>query len=394
MGAAQLHIRMLGELSLRCGAQEISDGDNRSKKVWLLLAYLICCKGRNVSQDELIRLLWSTEESSTNPANALKAVFHRLRSTLDQLDGVDGRALILRRDGGYVWNTSIPFVLDTEEFESLCKAGGEPENRLKKYQKALALYAGDFLPKLSSEPWVVPISAYYHNLYLQTAQDAAALLFSAGRYAESAEISRRAIELDAFDEALYQDLMRALLAEGDQSGAAALYRNMSEMLFSNFGVAPSDESKALYREAVRAVSGGELELGLLREQLRVPETGGALVCDYDFFKVLYQAQARAVSRSGDAVQLALLTVSGAAGKLPKRSLNTCMENLQRLTCTSLRRGDVLSRCSVSQLALLLLQTNYENACRVMDRIARAFARQYPHSPAVLRYSVQPLEPST
>ena len=70
-----------------------------------------------------------------------------------------------------------------------------------------------------------------------------------------------------------------------------------------------------------------------------------------------------------------------------------MENLCELVRLSLRRGDVASRCSVSQFIILLPRANYENSCRVMERIVRQFGRQYPHSPALLRYSVQPLDPT-
>ena len=36
----RLEIRMLGEMSLRCGEQTLRESDNRARKVWLLLAYL------------------------------------------------------------------------------------------------------------------------------------------------------------------------------------------------------------------------------------------------------------------------------------------------------------------------------------------------------------------
>lgn len=39
MVADTLRVQMLGEFTLQYGCQEISDNDNRSRKVWLLLAY-------------------------------------------------------------------------------------------------------------------------------------------------------------------------------------------------------------------------------------------------------------------------------------------------------------------------------------------------------------------
>jgi DNA-binding transcriptional activator of the SARP family len=80
MESTALQVRMLGEFSIRQGRQEINDSDNRSRKVWLLLAYMIYCRNRNVSQEELIDLLWGSEERSSNPINALKTIFHRVRS--------------------------------------------------------------------------------------------------------------------------------------------------------------------------------------------------------------------------------------------------------------------------------------------------------------------------
>ena len=43
---------------------------------------------------------------------------------------------------------------------------------------------------------------------------------------------------------------------------------------------------------------------------------------------------------------------------------------------------------------MLPQANYENSCMVCERIVGAFSRRYPHSPALIHYSVQPLEPSS
>lgn len=154
MDGGTIFVQMLGEFSITLNEKTITDSANRSKKVWLLLAYMIYCRSHSITPSDLINLLWSEEESSTNPLNALKTVFHRVRSTLDQLGSSVGHNLILRRDGCYIWNQTVPVHLDIEEFDTLCKAGAESQGdtRLAYYQKAQALYTGDFLPKLSSEP--------------------------------------------------------------------------------------------------------------------------------------------------------------------------------------------------------------------------------------------------
>lgn len=130
MELSTFSIRMLGEFSIQSGALEINDKDNRSRKIWLLLAYMIYCRNQPVSQDKLISLLWGEEtENSANPANALKTMFHRARTLLDQLgDGV-GHTLILRRAGSYVWNPDIPFRFDVKILSSTAGRHRKPLTR-------------------------------------------------------------------------------------------------------------------------------------------------------------------------------------------------------------------------------------------------------------------------
>ena len=44
MCITSLKVNMLGGLSIQSGGAEINDSDNRSRKVWLLLAYMIYCR--------------------------------------------------------------------------------------------------------------------------------------------------------------------------------------------------------------------------------------------------------------------------------------------------------------------------------------------------------------
>lgn len=398
MNTGPLRVRMLGNFSISLDGREIDDSGNRSRKVWLLLAYMIYCRKRPISQEELVSLLWGDEEESSNPLNALKTMFHRVRTTLNQLDSAAGHNLIVRQGGSYAWNTEIPMELDVEEFDQLCREGAaeqDEERRLACYLQAAGLYQGDFLSKLASEPWVVPIAAYFHNLYLQIVQESLFLLEEGERLEEAVAQCRRALEVEPYDEELYRHLLRDLIDSGLQSEAISAYEEMSELLFSNFGVMPAEDIRAMYREAIKTVNDRAIPIGVVREQLReLNSLPGALICEYDFFKLLYQAEARFIARSGDAIHIALLSVTGKNKKeLAKRSLDRAMENLQEQIRTNLRKGDVASQCSVSQFILLLPQANYENSCMVCRRIIKAFSRQYPHSPAQLHFSVQPLEPN-
>ena len=223
MNTGPLRVQMLGNFSISLDGREIDDSGNRSRKVWLLLAYMIYCRKRPISQEELVSLLWGDEEESSNPLNALKTMFHRVRTTLNQLDSAAGHNLIVRQGGSYAWNTEIPMELDVEEFDQLCREGAaeqDEERRLACYLQAAGLYQGDFLSKLASEPWVVPIAAYFHNLYLQIVQESLFLLEERERLEEAVAQCRRALEVEPYDEELYRHLLRLCMLRPGLPGAA------------------------------------------------------------------------------------------------------------------------------------------------------------------------------
>lgn len=392
-----LTVHMLGSFSIEQNNRFVDDHSNRMRKVWLLLAYLIYTRNRRATQENYLSLLQgSGGDDSADPNGRLKAMFYRARTMLNQLSDNAGHDLIVRKGGTYTWNTDIPLYLDVEEFDALCtRAASESgEEQLNLYLQALDLYKGDFLSKLSMEPWVMPISTYYHQMYLTAAHKTLSLLEEKQLWSDAAALCEKALKIEPYSEELYQHLMRCRITAGDRSGALRAYEEMSELLFATFGVMPSDESRQLYRDASRDADTPSVPAGAVREQLKEPAGAkGALYCEYDFFKLLYQVQARAIIRSGEAIHIALFSLHGQNKKdLARRSLDIAMDNLQELICANLRQGDVITRCSVSQLIVMLPQANYENSCAVCQRILKAFARQYPHSPAEIHYSVQPLEP--
>ncbi len=395
MNGPTLQVQMLGQFTLRYGDRTISDSDDRSRRVWSLLAYMLYNHGRSFAQEELIHLYWSNNEKSADPGNALKSIFHRIRTALDKLQPGLGRLLIRRKAGRYFWNNAMPLSLDIEDFEAhfhAAEAAGDDDVRLAEYQAALALYAGDPLPRMTDEIWTIPIVAYYHSLYTRAAAGAIELLEKQERTAEAVALCRRAIHIEPYQEDLYEHLMRGLLRTGDMKGAMSVYEEMSEQLFAHFGVMPSETLRTLYRQATRTVNDRTLTMDEVFSQLAEPAPhGGAMVCEYDFFKILYRAEARSIARNGHSANICLLSVSDKDGEmLARRSLDPAMNNLQVLVQNNLRRGDVIARCSISQYIILLPQANYENSRMVADRLVSAFYRRYPHSPARLRYTVQPL----
>ena len=390
-----IDIRMLGTFTLRSGEHLISEESNRSKKVWTLLAYLICHRGTAVPQKKLIELLWGDDPASSNPENALRITLHRLRGQLDELWPNAGKDLILHKSSGYEWNSQVSITLDADRFEQLFQQrAASSGERLENCLEALSLFRGDFLDRQSSESWVIPVATHYHNLFILLTLEAANLLSQQQRHEEAAQLCRNGILVEPYHEPLYQVLMKELAAGGDRKGAAAVYESLRKRLFDDFGIRPSEETRAVYRESVHTPGDRALPIDEVLEHLQEPEIiPGAMQCDYDYFKVLCHAESRAMERSGNATHIALLSATGLTGDpLPKRSLERIMEQLGQQIRLNLRRGDTISRCSTTQYILMLPKANYEDSCMVCRRVINAYHKAFPHTHVRIKFLVQPLTP--
>ena len=116
-------IRFFDSFSLQYGNTVISEKDNRSKKLWKLLEYIVQNRGRQIPQEELLRLLWSETSMGDNPMSSLKTLLHRVRNTLERLGIEESRHLILQHAGTYYWNPEIPVQVDADEFLSVVTVG-------------------------------------------------------------------------------------------------------------------------------------------------------------------------------------------------------------------------------------------------------------------------------
>ncbi len=391
--ANKIYVQMLGDFSVSCNGVRLDGGYDRQRKVRLALSYLIYSRNTRITQDSLLSVIQGADLGEVeNPAGRLKAILYRGRALLEPLFEGAGHTLILHKNGSYLWNPDVETVVDTDEFEKLIKDAKTAEDKLTPLCEAYRLYRGDFLPKLRMEPWVMPINAYYHQQYLTVCYNLLELLQERELWQESVDTALGALRIEPYDEALYRHLMQGYIHTGNKDGAVKAYEDMSELLFDTFGVMPSDESRKLYREASKRSNDLALPMGDVAHQLKESEEGhGAVSCEYDYFRFLYQVQERSIERNGQEIHIALLSLHGKE-ELSRKSLDLAMENLGNLLLSSLRRGDVISRCSVSQWIVMLPLANFDNSLMVCDRVIKAFNRKYPHSPVKIHASVHPLEP--
>lgn len=388
-----IRVNMLGRLEIVVEDRVISDRVNRSKKPWNLLAYIITFRDKKISQNEMIDLIWSNS-TIDNPAGALKTLLFRVRKQLDELEYPD-EELILQKRGAYFWNKNLPIEVDTDVFEDLCNKAASTDDLDEKeafYKEAVALYVGDFMPRSETESWVVPIHAYYHALYMKIIHEYIELVKRHGDYKTIENVCRKAVRVEAFDEKLHYELVYALYKQGNSKKAKDQYEKSMDMFFTEFGMTPSMEFKALYKEIVKTSKSVEADLSVIKDYLAEEEDGeGAFYCEFEFFRDMYRLEARSAQRTGDSVYICLLTVTDYSNKTPEqRVLNRAMKSLKESIQGSLRRGDVFTRYSVSQYIIMLPTVSYENGKTVLQRIVARFHKEYTRRDIAVNFKLQPI----
>ena len=398
-----LHVSMFNNCSVvrRLGNREwmISDQDNASKKMWLLLEYLLWNHSKHVPRDALLDLLWGDEKAS-DPANSLKSLLFRVRNMLgeDGLGFENTKQIILYQNGSYIWNEGIHFELDTERFEKHCAAAeampDNPDTALASLLDAIALYTGDFLPQNAENRWITPLSVYFHAKFLKSCSAAVELLRQEGRHEDIIRLCQHSIALEPYDEALHSSLIRALAATGAMHSAMQHYKYTTQMFMNQFGVSPSSEMTALYRELSKSMQGAERDLQTVRNDLQEAElTRGPYFCGYAAFKEIYHLSARSAARSGEIVQLAMLTVQPHNGQpLTQKQVLAAMQQLHDIIAATLRLGDVITQYSPSQYLIMLPSASYENAKKVMIRLLDKFLQSHTKLHYSVHYSLLPLLP--
>ena len=377
-----LYVSLLGSFSMRYvsgeTARTITEQESTSRRMWTFLQYLFAFSKRSVTQEEVIEVLWGDSDIS-NPVNTLKTLLHRSRQVLESLGIPDGKEALRYRRGVYSWSPELTIRVDADLFDALCtqfSASPQTAEGLLAATRAVELYQGDFLPTASGSPWAVSLRTYYHGRFLQLCCDAAGALQAAGRTEDAIGICRTATALDPYDEGCHLLLMQLLAASGAQQAALQHYAYVSNLFMDQLGVAPSDDMVAFYHTLSRSAGGLELDLHAVRNELLEKERrSGAYFCEYPVFQDIYRLVARAAQRSGQVVELVMMTLFEKQGhRLVPSDAAPAMDDLRSAIHASLRSGDAFTRSSAVQFLILLPSASYENGVKVCQRILSAYQR--------------------
>ena len=389
-------VRTLGAFAIGAtaiSAEELDDDvidiSGRARRIWLLIAYLIVHRDREIPASELIDMLWEDDDKRRDPLKTLQHNMSRARDALTRLGLPNARELIVARPGGYRWNPSRVTSVDLEIFQSLIAQAAATEDvdeRIELHKRAVDIYRGDFLPGFEYENWVTPISAYGRSAYVNECLTLTRLLSGEENMTEIVAVCERALRFAPESEELNIRYIRALTASGCPEKAINVYENVSKLLSENLGVVPSPELQLAYEEARQAICGEAMPIESVRAILDEEAFDGkGMRCDWSSFLTLVRREARNASRANrSAVVLAVSYSNSSNNALDARRLETVLS--QRL-----RSGDIYTRLNALQFLVLLPEAGEENVKMITDRLRSFFYQRFPKSDAYIECEWYTLE---
>ncbi len=377
----KIEVNMLGEFSITINGKQLTNLKGRTKRVWMLIEYLLANRKKDISLEKLVEVLWEEGECG-DPLNALKNLVYRARTVLKDLSQSENIEFIKFERNTYAWNNNLDCTIDTEqllEFHNQAADGSRPdEERIELYKKAIALYRGDFLPKSSYSTWVISATVYYSSLFTECVLKGCNLLIDHRRFEEVIQICESALAYAPLEESIHKVLLYAYISTGLRNKALAHYNHVIDMFYKELAVDISDSMRPLYKQLINSINHIEIDLSVIKNDLKEAFiANGAYFCDYDVFKSIYRVEARTILRTGHSIFIVLFTLTDPQGAIPEPEVaKLAVGRLQGAILSSLRKGDTFASYSATQFIVMLPLITYENAEIVTNRILQKFRFEY------------------
>ena len=380
-----VEVLTLGDFDIvKSGRSLMMDGSRANKRLELL-KYFITYRDKKLTPEYIAEDLWSDSDIA-DPKNALRTQVFRLRKMLDEMglksDGQGGSENYLGisfQNGFYVLNVGENCLIDAALFEENIKTADkardkDPDQAIEKYKEAIRLYRGQYLADISDREWVFTIRNRYHRLYVQSLIRLFELLKAKGRNREIVEYFEHAVSYEPFEEALHVFFLEALLELGEYKQALSHYNYITGRMFREMSVKPSPVLKGMYR---RIVAGDKnihsTDISVLTRNFSFDDDmEGALFCDLEYFRTIYNLEERRSLRAQNKECLGLVTVTTENTEVSQDKLNKATETLKTVLKESLRRGDVFTQWNRHQMIVMLTDVQRDALDLISRRIRKRF----------------------
>jgi adenylate cyclase len=280
---SRLTIRVLGPFEVTLDGEPVARFE--TQKARALLAYLAAEGNGPHRREALAEMLWPDRREGAARAN----LRHALRSLRVALGDYEARPpFLLTTQDTIQINPAGDAWVDVAAFSALLPThppAGLTAHwpAMRQLEEAVQLYRGPFLEDVSLadsaafEEWRVLQREHFSHLALDALHRLAESYEWRGEYEQALAHARRQVELEPWDEAAQQRVMRLLALTGRRTEALSQYEACRRVLAEELSVGPATETTRLYEQ----IRNGELELptvapALLEELEPAPRLPGFL----------------------------------------------------------------------------------------------------------------------
>lgn len=381
MNNLNLYVNMFGEFSIsnNIDAMKVI----HSKKICLLLSVLIINRGRSISRESLIDLLWHDSDECADPVNALKNLVYRTRLYLNNLFSVEKVNFINFYNDSYMWNTDISCILDTEQMNYYFNCAYQELSKDKKIEllfKAAAVYNGSFLQNFGEEEWVFAKRSYFETVYVKCVIELSLLLLEEYRFKDVISLCEQSVVNCPYQEDIHKILIESYIETKQYSKALVHYENLINLFSKDLGLGVSEEINQLYQKIVKNVYSIETNIDLIKDNLIRKRKQEPFLCDVPVFQQIVNFMLNFKYNRVEKGQfeiLVLLTIVDKNGKVPDiNKLKHIVTILKISIFKTLRSNDLMSKYSPYQFILAMLVSKKFNIKSLTDRIINDFNSRY------------------
>jgi LuxR family transcriptional regulator, maltose regulon positive regulatory protein len=240
----QFRVYTMGRFELHNNGGTVQFSRKAQKKPLELLKTLIASGGKEVSEEQIVDLLWP-ESDGDAAYDALKTNLSRLRHILDNDKAIrfqDGRIAL---DPQSCWVDAWAFEHMAAQSERLWKQN--QTEAIIVAEKALDLYQGHFLSSDRDTFWIITYQERLRDKYLRLITRAGDHHKKLSQWEEALDYYLKGLEIDSLIEEFYQQIMVCYGKLGQPSRAIETYHRCKKILASSLGCNPSSKTESLYQ---------------------------------------------------------------------------------------------------------------------------------------------------
>ena len=246
-----LEVRCLGYFSIRPRADARPIKLKTNTRPAALLQLLIAVGPKGIEKRQVEEMLWPPAQEKI-ARGRLNTASHRLRRILGVDHACRVEQSIIKLDASALSIDAWVFDSEAESLHARLRQAADLDSGeiAIRCERLLELYRGPFLATQPAPLWIVITRDRLQAKFVKVIKAAGAFWQANGRWDRAARLYERVIESDNFAEDAYRELMRCHLAQRQFSEAIRVFDRCRDWLALAVGIAPSDETEALHRQAL------------------------------------------------------------------------------------------------------------------------------------------------